>query len=96
MKNQQYNKPTIISHRGNLNGPTNNLTENKPETIEHVLSLGTSGKTTNGEFYVCPVYNFMIKDQGSYVSKYDIETSDMFGLGTPEDLERFLNEQPTI
>jgi len=40
MNNQQYNKSIIISHRGNLNGPTNNLTENKPETIEHVLSLG--------------------------------------------------------
>jgi HAD superfamily hydrolase (TIGR01509 family) len=64
--------------------------------VKNAKMMISSGKTTNGEFYVCPVYNFMIKDQGSYVSKYDIETSDMFGLGTPEDLERFLNEKPTI
>lgn len=42
---------------------------------------------TNGEFYVCPVFNEAIAD-GKKIKAFNIET--MFGLGTPEDLERFL------
>jgi len=41
------------------------------------------------EFYVCPVYNEMIlKDKK--IKIYEISSSKMFGLGTPEDLEYFL------
>ena len=42
---------------------------------------------TNGEFYVCPVYNEAIAD------KYKIRTQickGMWGLGVPEDLEAFI------
>tara|TARA_R100000152_G_C6775077_1_gene203247 strand:- start:240 stop:1601 length:1362 start_codon:yes stop_codon:yes gene_type:complete len=42
----------------------------------------------NGEFYVCPVFNEAIKD-GKVVKTFDIE--NMWGLGTPEDLENFLS-----
>ena len=44
---------------------------------------------TNGEFYVCPVYNQAILD-GKKVFVH--EASEMWGLGTPEDLESFLRE----
>ena len=44
---------------------------------------------TNGEFYVCPVYNQMILS-GKRIGAHQIEASKMHGLGTPEDLERFL------
>lgn len=44
---------------------------------------------TNGEFYVCPVFNELIGD-GKDVYPYPI--AEMKGLGTPEDLERFLKE----
>lgn len=47
---------------------------------------------TMGEFYVAPVYNYLIKDQLAVISHYNIgqEFSGMYGLGTPDDLKRFL------
>jgi HAD superfamily hydrolase (TIGR01509 family) len=42
---------------------------------------------TNGEFYVCPVYNEAIQS-GKRIKTYTIDK--MWGLGTPEDLNRFL------
>ena len=42
----------------------------------------------NNEFYVAPVYNEMIEDGKKIVFK-DVGEK-MHGLGTPEDLERFL------
>lgn len=47
------------------------------------------GKNTrvNNEFYVCPVFNEAI-EAGKKIKTYDI--SKMWGLGTPEDLEFFI------
>lgn len=44
---------------------------------------------TNGEFYVCPVFNEAIQD-GKKVRVKHIEK--MWGIGTPEDLNTFLGE----
>tara|TARA_R110002167_G_scaffold156460_2_gene351214 strand:+ start:3572 stop:4930 length:1359 start_codon:yes stop_codon:yes gene_type:complete len=44
----------------------------------------------NNEFYVCPVFNEAIKD-GKVVKTFDIE--NMWGLGTPEDLQIFLQNK---
>ena len=41
----------------------------------------------NNEFYVCPVYNQAIED-GKIVRIH--EAKEMWGLGTPEDLEYFI------
>ena len=41
----------------------------------------------NNEFYVCPVFNEAIKD-GKKVKIFNVE--NMWGLGTPEDLDFFL------
>ena len=43
---------------------------------------------TNNEFYICPVYNEAVAKGGKIIN-YPIKT--MHGLGTPEDLERYLN-----
>jgi NDP-sugar pyrophosphorylase family protein len=43
----------------------------------------------NNEFYVCPVYNYGIR-AGMKVGVYEIPFKGMHGLGTPEDLELFL------
>lgn len=43
---------------------------------------------TNGEFYVCPVFNEVIQNGGRV---YSYPVAEMKGLGTPEDLQRFLN-----
>jgi hypothetical protein len=46
----------------------------------------------NGEFYVAPVYNSLIKD-GHKIGLYNIgnDVEGMHGLGTPADLDRFLS-----
>ncbi len=43
----------------------------------------------NNEFYVCPVYNEAIQDNKK-IYNYLIDKNQMWGLGTPEDLELFL------
>lgn len=46
----------------------------------------------NNEFYVCPVFNEAIAD-GKKIITYHIK--DMWGLGTPEDLQSFLQNYDT-
>ena len=43
----------------------------------------------NGEFYICPVYNELILD-GKMLLPFFV--NKMNGLGTPEDLKKYLNE----
>ena len=42
----------------------------------------------NNEFYICPVYNEAIDDKKNIIIK---SVKSMWGLGTPEDLEFFIN-----
>ena len=41
----------------------------------------------NNEFYVCPVYNEAIADNKKI---YNFKVEGMHGIGTPEDLEKYL------
>ena len=45
----------------------------------------------NGEFYICPAYNYLIRD-GRRIGHYSIgnEADGMYGLGIPSDLDLFL------
>ncbi len=43
----------------------------------------------NNEFYTCPVYNYLIKD-GKKIGIYNISFNQMHGLGTPDDLKKYL------
>jgi hypothetical protein len=45
----------------------------------------------NNEFYTCPVYNYLIKDNKKILI-FNIKKTEMHGLGTPEDLELFLKK----
>ena len=47
---------------------------------------------TSNEFYVCPVYNEAIAD-GKKIKTYHIDRKQMWGLGTPEDLDTFTKEK---
>jgi dTDP-glucose pyrophosphorylase len=44
----------------------------------------------NNEFYIAPVYNELIQDGKSLIPFY---VSEMWGLGTPEDLKNFLENK---
>lgn len=52
-------------------------------------------KRVRGEFYVCPVYNELIA-RGGRVGIYEIPAGAMHGLGTPEDMERYLARFPEL
>tara|TARA_B110000495_G_scaffold33059_1_gene25811 strand:+ start:933 stop:2342 length:1410 start_codon:yes stop_codon:yes gene_type:complete len=49
---------------------------------------------TNDEFYVCPVYNQCILNEGKY-KIFSVKEESMWGLGTPEDLTYFINKHET-
>ena len=44
---------------------------------------------SNGEFYTCPIYNYLIKE-GAKIGVFEVDSSSMHGIGTPEDLEKFI------
>ena len=45
----------------------------------------------SGEFYVAPTYNYLLREGGKIATfNAGIVGSDVHGLGTPEDLELFL------
>lgn len=44
----------------------------------------------NNDFYVCPIFNELILE-GKSIINWEIKQSQMHGLGTPEDLAKYLN-----
>ena len=44
----------------------------------------------NNEFYTCPTYNYAIQESAK-IGVYNIEFEQMHGIGTPEDLNIYLN-----
>lgn len=57
--------------------------------VEYAHLMIEKNIRVNNEFYVAPVYNEMI-DAGMKITYFDVGEK-MYGLGTPEDLEFFLN-----
>lgn len=57
--------------------------------VKYAQQMIDSGETVNGEYYVCPVYNFAIADKKRIITK---SVEQMWGIGTPEDLEIYLRE----
>ena len=43
----------------------------------------------NNEFYVCPVYNYLIAG-AARIGVHEIDVAAMHGVGTPEDLDLYL------
>ena len=57
--------------------------------VKYAEQMIDKDNRTNNEFYVCPVYNEAIEDKRK-VKVFPIEK--MWGLGTPEDLERYVSD----
>lgn len=55
--------------------------------VKYANDMIVANDRTNNEFYVCPVFNYAIKDGKKIRIK---EISKMWGIGTPEDLNNFL------
>lgn len=60
------------------------------EFIKYLNSMIDKNITTNGEFYIAPVYNEAIAD-GKKIKIFPVKK--MWGLGTPEDVEVFKRER---
>ena len=60
--------------------------------IDAAFSMIEKDIRVNNEFYVCPVFNEMILN-GKKIGIMPIESSNMHGLGTPEDLAEFLKNK---
>jgi NDP-sugar pyrophosphorylase family protein len=45
----------------------------------------------NNEFYTCPSYNYAIKN-GAKIGIFNMNFEQMHGIGTPEDLEKYLSK----
>ena len=58
--------------------------------VDAALDMIIRNDRVNNEFYTCPVYNYAIKI-GSKIGVYTIDQKDMHGIGTPEDLNTYLN-----
>ena len=56
--------------------------------VKAALDMIVSNDRVNGEFYTCPVYNYMIK-LGAKIG-YEVNKDAMHGLGTPEDLRNYI------
>ena len=62
--------------------------------FESFTEMVAADDRTNGEFYVAPSYNYLIKRNMNIASvQIGAVESQVFGLGTPEDLDIFLSTQ---
>jgi dTDP-glucose pyrophosphorylase len=57
--------------------------------VKYASQMIDKNVRVGNEFYVCPVFNEAIVD-GLKIKTYNV--SEMWGVGTPEDLERYLNK----
>ncbi|MFT3908102.1 MAG: glycosyltransferase family 2 protein [Ferruginibacter sp.] len=57
--------------------------------VNAAIDMIINNDRVNNEFYTCPTYNYSIKN-GSAIGYFNIEASQMHGLGTPEDLTKYL------
>jgi dTDP-glucose pyrophosphorylase len=58
--------------------------------IDYAVDMIIENDRVNNEFYTCPVYNYAIRD-GKKISIFNIPKDQMHGIGTPEDLNIFLD-----
>lgn len=59
--------------------------------VEGAIDMILQQDTVNNEYYTCPVYNFLIKKKLD-IGIYNIKESEMHGIGTPEDLNSYLEK----
>lgn len=58
--------------------------------VDASIDMIIENDRVNNEFYTCPTYNYAIKE-GSKIGIYNIEFEQMHGIGTPEDLNLYLD-----
>ena len=59
--------------------------------VDASIDMIIENDRVNNEFYTCPTYNYAIKD-GSKIGIYNIDFEQMHGIGTPKDLNIYLEK----
>jgi dTDP-glucose pyrophosphorylase len=60
--------------------------------VNSAIQMVIENDRVNNEFYTCPVYNYMIKENKK-IGIFEIGENLMHGLGTPEDLELYIKQK---
>lgn len=58
--------------------------------VENAIDMFVRNERVNNEFYVAPVYNYAI-EKGAKFGIYTIDKQKMHGIGTPEDLDKYID-----
>lgn len=66
------------------------LFSNGKNFVDSAIDMIINNDKVNNEYYTCPVYNYMIK-KSKKIGIFKIQQKFMHGIGTPEDLEIYLN-----
>lgn len=61
--------------------------------VDYAIDMIVRNDRVNNEFYTCPVYNYAINDNKK-ITHYLIDSSKMYGIGIPSDLNNFLTINP--
>jgi len=59
------------------------------EFVNSAIDMIIENDRVKNEFYTCPVYNYLIKNNGK-IGIYNIDFNAMHGIGTPDDLKLYL------
>lgn len=59
--------------------------------VNAAIDMIIENDRVNNEFYTCPTYNYVIRNH-SKIGIYNIEFNMMHGIGTPEDLNMYLEK----
>ncbi len=58
--------------------------------VDAAIDMIIEDERVNNEFYTCPTYNYIIRE-GKKIGVFHIDPEQMHGLGTPDDLNAYLN-----
>jgi len=58
--------------------------------VDGAIDMLLEQDTVNGEYYTCPTYNYLIRKKLK-IGIYDIHHNQMHGIGTPNDLNEYVN-----
>lgn len=59
--------------------------------VDSAIDMIVRNERINNEFYTCPVYNYMIGVK-KQVGIYNIDHTQMHGIGTPDDLQSYIDK----
>lgn len=64
--------------------------ERGKDFVNSAVQMIANNDRVNNEFYTAPAYNYSVKN-GLTIGIFDIKEDQMFGLGTPGDLDLYIN-----